>query len=70
MSLSTGKSKLGGSLKDLMLRWEKTKMIWDDPMSRELEQKVLEMLDPKVRSAISAMEKMGELLAKARRDCG
>ena len=70
MSLSTGKSKLGGSLKDLMLRWEKTKMVWDDPMSTELEQRVLEMLDPKVRAAISAMEKMGELLAKARRDCG
>jgi hypothetical protein len=70
MSLSTGKSKLGGSLKDLMLRWEKTKMLWDDPMSRELEQNVLEMLDPKVRAAITAMDKMGDLLAKARRDCG
>jgi hypothetical protein len=69
MSLSIGKAKLLGSLKDLMLRWDRTKASWDDPMSADLEQTVLEPLEPKVRAAVSAMEKMGEILSKARRDC-
>lgn len=69
MSLGVGKAKLVGSLKDLMMRWEKTKAIWDDPMSGDLERTVLEPLEPKIRAAVSAMEKMGEILARARRDC-
>ena len=69
MSLSTGKAKLVGSLKDLMLRWEKTKMNWKDSMSADLQATVLDQLEPKIRAAVTAMEKMGELLVKARRDC-
>jgi hypothetical protein len=69
MSLSVGKAKLVGSLKDLMVRWEKAKMNWDDPMSADLEQTVLEPLEPKVRAAVTAMEKMGDLLVRAKREC-
>ena len=69
MSLTVGKTKLVQSLKELMLRWEKTKSNWDDPMSADLERTVLEPLEPKVRAAVTAMEKMGEMLARAKRDC-
>ena len=69
MSLTVGKTKLVQSLKDLMKRWEKTKASWDDPMSADLERTVLEPLEPKVRSAVTAMEKMGEMLARAKREC-
>ena len=69
MSLTVGKTKLVQSLKDLMVRWEKTKANWDDPMSADLERTVLEPLEPKVRAAVTAMEKMGEMLARAKREC-
>lgn len=69
MSLSVGRAKLVGALRDLMLRWEKAKAQWDDPMSRNIEERVLEPLDPKVRAASTAIEKMGEMVARARRDC-
>jgi hypothetical protein len=69
MSLSVGRAKMVGSLKDLMLRWEKTKMQWDDPMSQNIEESVLTPLEPKVRSAVVAMEKMAEVLARVKRDC-
>jgi hypothetical protein len=69
VSLTVGKTKLVQSLKDLMMRWEKTKANWDDPMSADLERTVLEPLEPKVRSAVTAMEKMGEMLARAKREC-
>jgi len=69
MSLAVGRSKLMGSLRDLMLRWEKTKMSWDDPMSADVERTILEPLEPKVRAAVAAMEKMAEILARAKREC-
>ena len=34
MSLAVGRSKLVGALKDLMVKWDRTKESWDDPMSR------------------------------------
>jgi hypothetical protein len=69
MSLAVGRSKLVGSLKDLMVKWDRTKEYWDDPMSKALEERVLAPLEPKIRAAATAMEKMGEVLARARRDC-
>jgi hypothetical protein len=69
MSLSVGKAKLMGCMKDLAMRWEKTKVAWDDPMSQDVEATVVEPLEPKIRAAITAMDKMGELLARAKREC-
>jgi hypothetical protein len=69
MSLAVGRSKLVGSLKELMVKWDRTKEHWDDPMSRTLEERVLLPLEPKIRAAATAMEKMGEVLARARREC-
>lgn len=69
MSLSVGRSKLTGAMKDLLMRWERAREQWDDPVSRDLELKVIQPLEPKVRAAATAMEKMAELLARARREC-
>ena len=69
MSLAVGRSKLVGALKDLMVKWDRTKESWDDPMSRSLQERALNPLEPKVRAAATAMEKMAEILARARRDC-
>jgi hypothetical protein len=69
MSLTTGRAKLIGSLKDLMVKWEKARESWSDPVSEDMEKTVLAPLEPKVRAAATAMEKMGEILARARREC-
>ena len=69
MSLHVGKAKLVGSMKDLLVKWEETKHSWDDPVSRAMENSVIAPLEPKVRAAVVAMEKMSEVLAKARREC-
>lgn len=69
MSLAVGRAKLVGALKELMVKWDRTKESWDDPMSQALEERVLEPLEPKIRAAATAMEKMGEVLARAKRDC-
>jgi hypothetical protein len=70
MSLSTGRSKLMTSLKELRLRWDRVRTRWDDPVSRDFEKEFVAPLDGKVRSAVSAIEQMYEVVSKARRDCG
>jgi len=69
MSLAVGRSKLVGGLKDLMVKWDSTREYWDDPMSRTLENRLLQPLEPKVRAAAAAMEKMAEILSRAKREC-
>lgn len=69
MSISTGRTKLVTSLKELHARWDRLSRIWDDPVSRDFAQEFIAPLDGKVRSGVSAMEQMYELLVKAKRDC-
>jgi hypothetical protein len=70
MSLSVGRAKLLSAMKDLKLRWEKAKLNWDDPISQDVERTIVQAMEPRVRAAVSAMERVGEVVARARRDCG
>ena len=69
MSLSVGRTKLVTALKDLRVRWDTVRTLWDDPVARDFELKFLEPLEGKVRSGVSAMENMYEMVLKARKDC-
>ncbi len=70
MSLSSGRTRLQGALKELQVRWGQVQAKWDDVARQKFEQRHLQPLEPKIRNAIGAMEKMHAILAKARRDCG
>ncbi|UCD75886.1 MAG: hypothetical protein JSV91_02995 [Phycisphaerales bacterium] len=70
MSVRASRTKLLGMMKDLQVKWEATKSDWNDPMSRELEKNHLAPLERKMRAAVTAMEQMSEILAKAQRECG
>ncbi len=43
---------------------------WDDRAAHEFDARYIEGLDSRVRAAVSAMERMQELLEKARQECG
>lgn len=70
MSVNVGRTKLQTLLKDLQAKWDHAKGEWNDPMSRELEKTHLVPLERKVRAAVAAMEQMGGVLGRARRECG
>ena len=70
MSLTVGRAKLTQGLKELATRWEQAKAHWDDAMSADLEKSVIQPLEPRVRATVSAIEKMNEVLMRARRECG
>ncbi|MCA9286390.1 MAG: hypothetical protein KDA22_14285 [Phycisphaerales bacterium] len=69
MSVTVSRARLFGALKELRIRWRRIKDSWDDPASRHFEESVIEPLEPRVRSAVSALEKMGQILIVVRRDC-
>ncbi len=70
MSLGSSRTRLKGALKELQIRWDQAKSRWDDPQSRDFEKQFLTTLEPRIRNALTAMEKMEATLARVRRDCG
>jgi hypothetical protein len=70
MSLSTGRTKLQAALKDLRIKFDRSQDAWDDAARDRFQSTHLEPLEPAVRSALAAMEKMADLLARARNECG
>ncbi len=70
MGLNASRTRLHANLKELLARWDRTKARWNDPRSREFEGRYLAPLEPGVRHTADAMERMGEVLARATRECG
>jgi len=69
MSVGVSRAKLLGSLKELFQRWSRAREVWDDPAALHVQDSVLEPLEPRVRAAVTAMEKMNALLLRVRKDC-
>jgi hypothetical protein len=70
MGVHEGRGQLGKSMKELTQRWMETKSVWDDPVSRRLEEDLLRPLESDLRNTVGAMDRAGMLLATIRRDCG
>jgi hypothetical protein len=53
----------------MLYQWQVANEHWNDPVSKRLEEKHIEPLLLAVRSAIGAMDSMGETIAKAQNEC-
>lgn len=69
MSMNTAQNRLKQAAKELSIHWDAARSSWDDTMSRRFHESHLAPLEPMIRSTVAAMEKMSELLARARHDC-
>ncbi|HVV01259.1 MAG TPA: hypothetical protein VHH88_07835 [Verrucomicrobiae bacterium] len=67
--MSGSKSRLGAISKELAMRWRETKVSWNDNKSREFESRYLDELFARVDKTVTVMEKLDEVLNKARSDC-
>ena len=70
MSVSGGRVKVQVALKDLLAKWDLVREHWNDDVARAFQEHRLDPLEGQVRSAITAMEKMRELIAKTKAECG
>lgn len=69
MSIQAGQRTLKKAYEQLQHRWQRTEEGWNDATRVEFARQYLEPLEPRVHSAISGMERMGAMIAQARRDC-
>ena len=70
MSIESSRTRLQASIKELLLKWDKANAYWDDKVSRDFEETVLNPLEPKIRITMEAMEEMSGLLQRLKRECG
>lgn len=69
MSLHDAKARLGHAGQRLQLRWTDTLAEWNDAKSRELAEDYLTPLASRIATAVSAIDRLAEVLAMAERDC-
>ena len=69
MTVSGGRAKVQIALKDLMAKWERVRDHWHDDVSAAFDEHTLQPLDGQCRSALTAMDKMKEILHRVRAEC-
>ena len=69
MSLAGSKGRLAAITNELSLHWRETKNYWRDAKSQEFESRYLQELFVGVDRAVTVIEKLDEILKKARSDC-
>ena len=69
MGLYEGRGQLSKAMKDLLDRWQSTKLDWRDAQAEQLEREVLDLLARDVQAAGSAMDQIGTVVKQAQRDC-
>lgn len=69
MSVNVAKANLADALKQLKVRWARTRQSWDDEAARRFEEEVLRTIEPRVLTAIKGLDHVADLVAAARREC-
>jgi hypothetical protein len=69
MSLSGSRSRMAAITKELALHWQETRETWRDSKSSEFEQRYMTELLAQVDKTVTVIEKLDELLSKARKEC-
>ncbi|MCA9305579.1 MAG: hypothetical protein KDA16_03550 [Phycisphaerales bacterium] len=69
MSLAVGRKKLHDALRTLRVRHTEARAEWDDQVARVFDSKYIDGLDTRIAAAVTAMERMQELVQQARREC-
>jgi hypothetical protein len=70
MSLSTGCGKLSLILKELRLRWDETRAVWNDPVSQAFEDNHYTPLEMQLLATLRELDRLALAIDQARRDCG
>jgi hypothetical protein len=58
------------ALKQLRARWSLVRETWRDDASVQFEREVIDPLEPAIARAVRAIEQAGDLMHRAKIDCG
>ncbi len=67
--LVTSMSHIQRATKRLEERWQETREVWNDAVSKEFQEKYLEPIVPELRITFAAIQELTELFAKAEKQC-
>jgi hypothetical protein len=66
--LHSGAAKLEQAMRVLRARWEQTRHIWHDPISRAFEDNHLMNIEPQVKTVLDSVARLTEILDKAQQE--
>ena len=69
MNLSGTKNRLVSLTRELAVQWSETKNHWWDAKTREFDRRYIAELLVNVDKAVTAIERLDEILNKVRKDC-
>ena len=70
MSLDTGRYRLYSSFKTLAAHWEETRLHWIDGVAQEFEENQWDALEPRVKAALTGIDRLAQIMVRARQECG
>ncbi len=65
-----GSTKMTYAIKNLRKHWELARVHWQDQNAQDFEAKHLFPLETRCNAVIRGMDKLAEVTAKVKRDCG
>jgi hypothetical protein len=69
MDLSGGAGKLSMALKTLRFQWDEAKAHWNDSVAREFEGGQIQELEIHTLDTLREIDRLAQIMAKARHDC-
>ena len=69
MSLATGRYQLASAMKTLAGQWDQTCLAWRDTVRRDFTTRYWNTLEGQLPPLVSAIDRLEELLVRARQEC-
>ncbi len=66
---ATGRGRIYGSLKDLRIRWEDVQRGWDDPVSKDFDENLLQPLMAEANAVIRGIDRLTQVLHQMQNEC-
>ena len=70
MSLKIAENRLQDETKSFLLVWRASQDRWNDEVRRRFDEQYIEPIGRSLRNAQGAMERMQEIIIRARQECG
>ncbi|MBM4068842.1 MAG: hypothetical protein FJ271_07835 [Planctomycetes bacterium] len=70
MSLDTGRYQLYSTLKTASAHWDQTQTAWRDQVARDFAEQTWTPLEQKAKQVLSAIDRLGQIIVRARQECG
>jgi hypothetical protein len=69
MSMDVGRYRLLSAHKNMLERWEETRLVWQDQVRQEFAKEHLDPLTPTILATLGAIDQLAQILGRLRQEC-